>query len=49
MGVSHFFDIDEIRQRFASFQIDAIDTITRSDAVIDSDIEEIIGQFSKRG
>ena len=49
MGISHFFDIDEIRQRFASFQIDAIDTIVRSDAIIDSDIEEIIGQFTKPG
>jgi ubiquinone/menaquinone biosynthesis C-methylase UbiE len=49
MGISHFFDIDEIRQRFGSFQIDAIDTIVRSDAIIDSDIEEIICQCTKPG
>jgi SAM-dependent methyltransferase len=49
MGISHFFDVDEIRQRFASFQIDAIDTIARSDMIIDSDIEEIICQCTKPG
>lgn len=49
MGVSHFFDADEIRQRFAIFQIDAIDTIVRSDTIIDSDIEEIICQCTKPG
>lgn len=49
MGISHFFDIDEIRQRFASFRIDAIDTIVRSDTIIDSDIEEFICQCAKPG
>jgi len=49
MGISHFFDIDETRQRFASFQIDAIDTIVRTDKIIDSDIEEIICQCTKPG
>lgn len=47
MGVSHFFDEAEIKQRFGKFQIDAIDTITRSDKVIDSEIEEILCQFTK--
>ena len=48
MGVSHFFDIEEIRQRFNKFQIDAIDTIVRSDSIINSEIEEIICQFTKK-
>ena len=47
MGVSHFFDEAEIRERFGSFEIDAIDSILRSDAVIDSQIEELMGQFRK--
>jgi SAM-dependent methyltransferase len=48
MGVSHFFDEQEIQQKFGNFQIDAIDTILRSDSVIDSEIEEIICQFTKK-
>ena len=47
MGVSHFFDEAEIRHRFQNFQIDAIDTIQRSDAVNNSQIEEIICQCRK--
>ena len=47
MGVSHFFDEAEIRRRYQKFQIDAIDTIRRSDAVIDSQIEELICQCHK--
>jgi len=47
MGVSHFFDKEEIKQRFGRFQIDAIDTIIRSDSIINSEIEEILCQFTK--
>lgn len=48
MGVTHFFDKEEIQSRFGRlFQVDAMDTLLRSDAAIDSDIEEIICQFTK--
>ena len=48
MGVSHFFDAAEVRERYAAFQIDAIDTINRSDTIIDSHIEELLCQFTKK-
>ena len=47
MGVSHFFDAAEIRQKFDAFEIDAIDTVLRTDEVADSNIEEIICQCHK--
>lgn len=47
MGISHFFDRPEIEQVFSAFEIDAIDTITRTDMLRDYSAEEYLCQMTK--
>ncbi len=47
MGVSHFFDEDEIQNIFKDFQIDAIDKLHRTDQNGSVNIEEYMCQFTK--
>lgn len=48
MGVSHFFDETEIKDIFQNFQIDAIDTLHRTEQNGNVKIEEYMCQFTKR-
>lgn len=48
MGVSHFFDEPEIKDIFQNFQIDAIDTVHRTEQNGNVKIEEYMCQFTKR-
>jgi ubiquinone/menaquinone biosynthesis C-methylase UbiE len=45
MGISHFFDRDEISEIFSKFKIINIDTIFRSDSYSDCEIEEYVCTF----
>lgn len=47
MGVSHFFDLQEIEELFSKFSIEHIDTVTRTDVLHDSFLEEYVCQFIK--
>ena len=48
MGVSHFFDREEIARMFSDFDVTAIDVITRTDRTVgDLHIEEYVCQLRK--
>lgn len=48
MGVSHFFDEEEIHRRYHLFEKVTLDRLTRTDEHSDSIIEEYIGVYTKR-
>jgi SAM-dependent methyltransferase len=48
MGVSHFFDAEEIRREFAAFRL-VMDVVRRTENARGHSIEEFLCQFSKPG
>lgn len=48
MGVSHFFDEEDINRRYIKFEKITLDRLTRTDMHSDSFIEEYIGAYIKR-
>lgn len=47
MGVAHYFDMQTARTLFASFEVLAIDRITRTDSFYDFESEELLCQLQK--
>lgn len=47
MGISHFFDLQEIEGLFSNYSIEYIDKVTRTDELHNNFLEEYVCQFIK--